>query len=338
MDSFAPIRRTVFGISPEETKFARRGFPAGEPDTQQHLEATGGSFIAGYNAALSEPRLEELARELDELSDVYRGFAYEGAAMALALLDWLTPWNRGRFHKFCCSPAGNRHWYLLFVGAGWAMARVPWARRNFERAMRRYDPLYGWLALDGYGFHEGYFYATRYVEQNKVPPQLSAAALRVFDQGLGRSMWFSHGGDAQRLAATVNGFPVARRKDLWSGVGLGSSYAGGVERGVLVEIRLSAAGYDPQLAQGAAFAAKARERAGNPVPHTALACDVYCGMSADEAALITDECLQNLPANQPDRGEPAYQIWRHRIHKRFTLAQSHGKIMVDAAAHSPTSR
>jgi hypothetical protein len=53
------------------------------------------------------------------------------------------------------------------------------------------------------------------------------------------------------------------------------------------------------------------------VPHTEMACKVFCGVSADEAAAVTDDCLNNLP---PDGSEPAYQAWRSRISASFSLA------------------
>jgi hypothetical protein len=183
--------------------------------------------------------------------------------------------------------------------------------------MRRLHPLYGWLALDGYGFHEGFFHATEYLDEQRLAPGLSSHAQRVFDQGLGRSMWFSQGSDPERLSAAVARFPAPRREDLWSGAGLAAAYAGGVSRNVLEQLREHAAGYEPDLAQGVAFAAKARQRAGNMVPHTDLACDVFCRLRADEAAAITDRCLQDLPA---DGAEPAYQVWRRRIREQFATA------------------
>jgi hypothetical protein len=127
-------------------------------------------------------------------------------------------------------------------------------------------------------------------------------------------MWFSQGGDPERLAATIGRFPARRQEDLWSGVGLGSSYAGGVDRQTLEALQARANGFAAHLAQGASFAAKARQRAGNPVPHTALACDVYCRMTADRAAAVTDECLLDLP---PDGAEPAYEVWRRKIREQF---------------------
>jgi hypothetical protein len=68
--------------------------------------------------------------------------------------------------------------------------------------------------------------------------------------------------------------------------------------------------YRPQLAQGAAFAAKTRQLAGNPAAHTELACQIICNVSAENAAQITDDALMDLPGEDV---QPAYEVWRHRI-------------------------
>jgi hypothetical protein len=83
------------------------------------------------------------------------------------------------------------------VGLGWAWARLP---GNPERRLPALDPLLGWLAVDGYGFHEGYFHWRRRVSARELPRGLSASARRVFDQGLGRSLWFVEGADVPRAA------------------------------------------------------------------------------------------------------------------------------------------
>ena len=66
---------------------------------------------------------------------------------------------------------------------------------------------------------------------------------------------------------------------------------------------------------GAAFGAKARQRAGNPTPYTDLACSLLCDMPAEQAAEVTDTALIGLP---DDGAEPAYEVWRQRIAERFT--------------------
>jgi len=56
---------------------------------------------------------------------------------------------------------------------------------------------------------------------------LSPYARRVFDHGLGRSIWFSQGQCGAHLYH-YRSFPENRRADLWSGIGLACTYAAGV--------------------------------------------------------------------------------------------------------------
>jgi hypothetical protein len=315
------VLKSLLGLSPEEASFARRGFRVGDPSARARLEHVGRTFIEGYNAALLESDPARLADRVGAVEAEARGFAYEGAAMALALLDGLTPWRRGRFRALLGGPAAS-HAYMLHVGFGWALARLPGRPR---RALRRLDPLLRWLALDGYGFHQGYFHWNTFINAKAEPQGLSGYARRAFDQGLGRSLWFVEGADVGRVAARVGTFRAARRGDLWAGAGLACAYAGGVDRLGLEALRTACPGPDrPKLAQGAAFAAKARQRAGNPAPHTALACDVLCGLTADEAAGVTDDALNGLPRDGDDDGRgpgdggPAYEAWRARIQARFS--------------------
>jgi hypothetical protein len=214
---------------------------------------------------------------------------------------------------------------MVHVGVGWLLARIPFGIQQYlarldrkagirETNPKSLDPLLGWLAVDGYGFHEGYFHASRYVEWQVIPKGISDYARRVFDQGLGRSLWFVLGADVTRISVTLQGFHPMRRADLWSGLGLACAYAGGVDSAAIEALRTAAGSYLPQLAQGAAFAAKARQRAGNPAIHTEIACEVLCGMSAEAAAEITDIALENLPT---DGVLPAYEVWRQRIQNQF---------------------
>jgi enediyne biosynthesis protein E3 len=305
------LRKRILGISVEEASFARRGFRGGDASTRRHLEQVGRTFLHGYHAALEEDRPDRLASRLDELAPELRGFAFEGAGMALYLLDLLTPWNRGRLGDFLAGP-GAAHTYMVHVGAGWALAQL---RRRVEPALARLDPLLGWLAVDGYGFHHGYFGWKVAVERRRVPKRLSGSALKVFDQGLGRSLWFVEGAEVARIAATIAGFGRERQADLWSGVGLACAYAGGVSEQDVGGMSRMAGPYRPHLAQGVAFAAKARQRADNPAPHTDLACRVLCGMPAEEAAGLTDRALAGLAGED---GLPAYEVWRGRIRANWT--------------------
>jgi hypothetical protein len=309
------LRVLLLGLSPHDASFARRGFPECEPGVRRQLERVGRAFIAGYNAGLRHGGggrgMRALVARLSDVAPVRRGFAFEGAAMALALLDCFTPWRRVERVECFLRGAGAPHAYMVLVGVGWALARL---RRRIEPTLARADQLLGWLIADGYGFHEGYFHWPRYVARCARPARLAGYALRAFDQGLGRSLWFWGGADPARIAGAVGRFVPMRQADLWSGVGLACAYAGGADAAAVAALARAAGAFAPHMAQGAAFAAKARERAGNPAAHTELACELLCGTSAAEAAALTETSLKGLPS---DGAEPAYEAWRRRIRAHF---------------------
>lgn len=306
------VRRRFLGLSPVEASFAKRGFIAHEDNARQRLEQIGVTFLSGYHAALEETAFVPLARRLATVDAEFRGFAFEGAAMGLGLLDCFTPWRKYRWRTFTEDLAAP-HIYMMHVGLGWALARL---RRSVASYVARLDPLLGWLVVDGYGFHEGYFGWPRYIEQCAIPNRLDGYGRRVFDQGLGRSMWFVKGANVAAVANAINTFPTARRDDLWSGVGLACAYAGGCSCAALESLRVAAAGHLPALAQGVAFAAKTRLHAANLNSHTQTVCRVICGNSAEQIAAITDCALKDL---RGEDGLPAYEVWRRRIQNKLAL-------------------
>jgi enediyne biosynthesis protein E3 len=307
-------RRALLGISPGEATFSRRGFAAGAPSVRAHLERIGRTFLDGYNAALVLDDAGVLGARLRRGPKELCGFAFEGASMALALLDRLTPWSRDRFvrfERFVRGPAAD-HVYMAHVGAGWALARL---RSPLARALSRLDPLLRWLAVDGYGFHEGYFNPQRTVALRLRPAGLCGYAGRAFDHGLGRSLWFVACAEVGRIADAAARFEPARRADLWSGVGLACAYAGGVGAATVVALAAAGAEYRAELAQGAAFAAEARLRAGNLGSDTSVACEILCAAPAIAAAAVTRAALEDLHSAA---GVPAYEVWRRRIAAHFS--------------------
>jgi hypothetical protein len=178
--------------------------------------------------------------------------------------------------------------------------------------------------LDGYGFYQAYFQTDRYVRGQAIDARLPAPAdtnpgyaQRVVDQGIGRAMWFVAGADPDVVADMFGEFQLSRRADLWAGTGLAPSNAGGADEAELTRLRERAGQYQPDLAQGAAFACGARVLAGLVIPHTELAAQVFCGCTAAEASAVNDDARRNLPADGP---LPAYEVWRQRITNRFRSA------------------
>jgi hypothetical protein len=294
------------GISDDEVSFERRGFRGADEPQREHLETVGRSFVSGYRVGLAEDRLDALATRLDTVASDYRGFAYEGAAMALTLRDAFRPWGK-RVPGYLAGPAAP-HTYLAHVGVGWALARLPGPP---ERYAARMDPVLGWLVIDGFGFHHGFFGWPRAVSGQVVPRRLGGYARRVFDQGLGRSLWFVEGAGVERIAGTIAAFAPGRRSDLWSGIGLACAYAGGVPRASVESLRGLAGRDRPALAQGAGFAALARVGADNVAPWTELACEVLCGGTVAETAALVEAVGARL--NEDDRTAAKYELWRRGV-------------------------
>lgn len=313
MSVLGKLRRRVLTPDISQTSFEVRGFHAGSPEARERLETVGRYFLTGYAAAAEAAASLDAEGELEELPAGYRGFAYEGAAMALAVRDGLPVGGRRHVADFLEGRA-SRHVYMVYVGVGWAMARVPRFRWSTLYAP---DPLLRWLVLDGYGFHQAYFQTQRYVygqhRDTSCPwpgERHRWYAAHVIDQGVGRATWFVAGADPERVASLFEAFPENRRADLYSGAGLAATYAGGVPRAGLERFRDLAGPYRPEVAQGAAFAAAARVRADLLMPYNELAVDVFCDMSPAEAAKVTDAALVDL---RDSAEEPAYSIWRRRI-------------------------
>jgi enediyne biosynthesis protein E3 len=309
------LRTRLFLPDQAEVTFERRGFTAPlDRARQTNLETIGRKFLEGYEYAIAGRTLAVIEAELEAVEPAFRGFAYEGAAMALAVRDGLLP-LRQHWVRDLAAGKGAAHVYMVYVGAGWAMARLPRVR---WRAIMPADPLLRWLALDGYGFHQAYFRTSRYVDdqhQGRIPVWRGDYPNRAVDQGIGRALWFVRGADVGLVAAAIGRFAPSRHGDLWSGAALASVYAGGADAAELDEMVRLAGQYRAHAAQGAAFAAKARLLAGLVTPATELGVKVHCDMSVEEAAAVADEAERGLPA---DGDLPAYEVWRERIRNKFS--------------------
>jgi hypothetical protein len=294
-----------------------RGFHHKDEAARERLETVGATFLRGYAAAVGTKTADVARAELEAVPELYRGFAYEGAAMGYAMLDGLPGGGRQHVARFLAGP-GAPHVYMVYVGVGWAMARLPRFRWPAPDA---FDPLLRWLVLDGYGFHQAYFRTGRYVHQHYDDPAFpwpggahAAYARHAIDQGIGRALWFVGGTDPGRVAELIGRFPADRHADLYGGAGLAVGYAGGAVESELAAFRAAAGEHAGQAAQGVAFAAEARVHAGLLVPHTELATRLLCGRSAVAAAAVTTEVR---PAGPDQPGLPAYERWRRQIADRL---------------------
>ena len=311
MSALGNLLRPLFGVSEEATSFSEN-----DRQAAQRLKTVVRTVTKGCQLTLQNSKFETLVVRLDAFDPELRGFAYEGAGIGLAALDCLLPW-KNRTRAFLDGP-GSAFIYAVPLGAGMALARL---HRKPEQFLKRLDPVLGWLIIDGYGFHEGFFAQQRTVARQQIPAHLSAYGRRVFDQGLGRSIWFSEETNVARVAATIAAFSEERQADLWRGVGLACGYTGGAERTVIETLQVAAGSYRSQLALGVAIAANARHSVGNPSPTADLASEVVWGLPSQTISRMVDAARENLPAGT--RVEPAYEVWRQRIEAQFALLEKH---------------
>jgi hypothetical protein len=140
---------------------------------------------------------------------------------------------------------------------------------------------------------------------------------RAVDQGIGRALWFINGADPVAVTAAVDRFAEERRPDLWSGVGLAATFAGGADAADLAALCDAAGEHWSQLGLGAVFAIKARDFAGHVPAHSTLATEVLTGLSVPDAIAIADR-TEAEPAGPGPVGQPLYELWRNRIRAQLT--------------------
>jgi hypothetical protein len=295
-----------------------QGIEAGAPPVRRHLERVLEAFVVGYDAALEQDDQERVAQGLrDRLDAHHLGFAFEGAGLYYGARDLLVPRRSSRLRAFVEGPARD-HDYIATVGAGFALARLPWGLRAWPGYTRRLDPLVAWCLVDGYGFHQGLFQAERYVVRREPPPAaLPAFARPLFDAGLGRSLWWSRGAEPELIAAAIGAFPAERRGQMWSGVGLAATYAGGVDDAALLKLRALAGAHLPDLIAGVPFATRMRQKGGNPSPVTERACRVLLGCDADAASDwivgVVGRVLEGAGAAGDERLRDSYLLVRRQL-------------------------
>lgn len=315
------LRRVVPTPTIDDITFAHRGFPVTPNSVSRRIELVPRAVVDGFQCGADHAGAEEIARRLECIDPEHRSLAYEGAIGALILRDLLAGGRSRRAEEFVRGAAAP-HAMLAYIGCGLVLARLP--RSLWSRVIPRFDsdpllPWLRWLAIDGYGFDKAYFDPQRWVFARAVPkPYPFDGApdyfLPVFDQGVGRALWFVFGGDTTPIPAVIERFPARRRADLWSGIGAAATYVGGPSRTEIRALIIASGGYRADMAIGSVSAIKARHHAGFLPEVTLLAAELICGASVQEAVAVADEAAQRPP---DDTQVPPYIQWRRRIQAQF---------------------
>lgn len=267
-------------------------------------------YLEGYNAALeSEPA--EVAALLQELPYDVRAVMYEGAYTAFAAKDILEDegWNRLK----ALSIDVPEKIPVMFQGIGGALSQLQVSPEIYRSIT---ESFYGWMSLDSYGCHEGYFRWNQAIQRQKVPHGLTALGQRAFDQGIGRAIWLIGVADPTFIANLISEFPLERRADLWSGVGLMVGYWGAVDSTDMRKFRKFSRKWRSHLQQGVALATHVRVEAQSVPDYTEGACEVICDADYGEVASLAGYCINSL--GEPLTTSKLFLKWKMDITNTFS--------------------
>jgi enediyne biosynthesis protein E3 len=294
---------------------AKFGFQTPTNEFAPRFNAICASFLQGFEAALRTASISSLHNSLELLPCKIKPFAYEGASMALGILD-ATSIRRPSSFRNLLEASNEKQIYTMIVGLGWAIARFPMIKRIESLCP---TPFLKSLIGDGLGFHQAFFYHRRIpnlpIPSHARDPQVLPGVYR----GIGRAIWFISGGNADHLHDLVLKFPVEWHSCIWSGVGLAATFAAGSNDSNLERLRSLASRHHPYLAQGAAFAATALSLSNCAQPFHSMSCENLCGLSIAEATAASES---TKPSKQKNADIRHFEQWREELAAIFR-APSH---------------
>lgn len=196
---------------------------------------------------------------LKQYDGEFLSIVYEAIAVHLATLDLKLEDNSFSLWNNFLIKHGALHGSQIHVGLGWALSEMNVTDISI---LPSFTSTWRWRVLDGYGYHSGLFKRREAIRSQQVPPFIIQEDIHAFNQGIGRSLWYTSKGDIERLLRSLNLFDLNRQKGLWRGVGLATSYVGGVDKSTLNNFLNASGVFAPQLKCGIIMAIAARKKSG----------------------------------------------------------------------------
>ncbi len=215
----------------------------------------------------------------------FSSIAYESASMAIALKGfedhtfpdvWL----------FFAEGAALAHQAQVYVGLGWAIAKFNFP---FLTAVKNLHTQFYFRIADGCGYYDGSFKHRRTIINKELPLYLPIAAMPMYDQGLGRSIWYTEKADIHKMCSKVETFAAGRHADIWRGIGIAVAYVGGCNDADLKILLQHAATNGFQLACGAALAARSRTLANTMTADTNRCSRLWFTLTVDKTVIVNED-------------------------------------------------
>jgi hypothetical protein len=208
--------------------------------------------------------------------------AYEGAAMTMALKDFSSGESISNWKTFL--EASKPFACQIYIGMGWAVGQEKKTDLPFMDELNRNMQFRVW---DGCGYFDGIFRQRQTIKGQNRLEHIEEKNYQAYDEGLGRSLWYSCKGEENKLPELVQQFSAERHSDLWRGIGIACSFVGGFEETTLKALISLAEEHTIQLGIGTAMVAKSRIESNCKTEDIELACRILCNLSAEDAMKIT---------------------------------------------------
>ncbi len=249
-----------------------------------------------------------LIEYLESTEKEFSSIAYESASMSIALKDFEADTFPHNWLLFA-NGAAAAHQAQVYVGLGWAIAKFNFP---FLTAVKEIDAQFYFRIADGCGYYDGSFKRRQTVINKQLPAYLPAAALPMYDQGIGRSIWYTEKTDIHKIHSTIETFAANRHADLCRGVGIAVAYVGGCDDDDLKTLFQYAAANGFQLACGAALAARSRTIANTMTADTNRCSRLWYALTATEEPAIAFVNTNTTGASN----EEIYCDWINKIEER----------------------
>lgn len=173
----------------------------------------------------------QLKGVLDKYDSDFRSVAYESASMCMALHDLKHGQPLTRWKDFLQN-YGNVYTVQYYIGLGWAFAQMQISPAS---ELYVFEPEYAGRIADGYGYYDGFFRRRKSIEQKSLPEWIGKSALQNYNQGIGRSLWYSLNADVKRTVEIISTFPPERKEFIFRGLGIAMTFTKALDSSDVVE-------------------------------------------------------------------------------------------------------
>lgn len=248
---------------------------------------------------------DALIEYLEKTETIYRSIAYEAISMEIAITDLQNNRRLDNWLSFARGP-GQVHTAQVYVGLGWAIAKL---NLPFAEIVEMIEAHLCHRVADGCGYYDGSFRQRISVMSMQSPVYLPEALMPAYDQGIGRSLWYTCDAEPIKVKDKIEHFPVSRQADLWRGIGIAVAYVGGCDEEKLRTLLEYVTINRIQLAYGAALAVKSRMEANSMNVDTDRCARLWYSLTAKSSNIS----LKNSVENDTSFNEKAFTDWMLQV-------------------------